>query len=491
ATIHFCSADLASLGEFGERLRQLAETGDPDLPRSSNINEHLIKSLKYYSGLLEAQAAFGAEFDIIEFLDFGGWAAATQAAKAAGLAFNNSTISVRLHSTFGLICAAERYYHRPSLWLSTIWDMERKSLADADIIVGHRGSIADHNARVYGFSQQWRSRVITEFPPITVDRPPRPVTSPAPARDFVFSSRLQPFKCPDIFIRAAVRVLRDDPACESLFQVASYGWDEAYIDWLRSLVPVDLRLRIRFLPPLTEDERAQLLRRSIVVVPSIYESLCLFAYESAMMGLTVIVNRECAAFGQGPRWNKANCLMFDGTYVDLAVVMRAALSWSPATLVDATPDAPYWETFTRPSPRHTGAGTRPTMATISYGFTSLAYLNQYLMFPAEDLAGAQASDHFRHAMVPRALLEEAGAATARPRAVGVALHAFDGWYVTADDVAAVLGRTTAELVAFAPTDMRVAPEFIETALDALAADQELSAVTSHTLIMGGTWKARL
>jgi hypothetical protein len=142
ATVHFCSDELSSLGEFGQYLRQLGDSGDPDVPRSSNLDEHFLKSLKYYSGLLAAQAAAGIEFDIIEFPDFGGWAVAAQAAKKAGLAFTNTVIAVRLHSTFGLITLAERYYHRPSLWLSAIWDMERMTMQDADLVVGHLESIA-------------------------------------------------------------------------------------------------------------------------------------------------------------------------------------------------------------------------------------------------------------------------------------------------------------------------------------------------------------
>ncbi len=489
ATVHFCSDELSSLGEFGQYLRQLGESGDPDVPRSSNLDEHFLKSLKYYSGLLAAQATAGFDFDIIEFPDFGGWAVAAQAAKKAGLAFKNSVISVRLHSTFGLITLAERYYHRPSLWLSAIWDMERISLQDADLVVGHLESIADYNARAYRFPQTWRSRVITEFPPITIDEPTGGSVRMAarrPAQDFVFSSRLQPFKRPDTFIRAAVRMLRDDPACPSLFHVASYGWDQTYIQWLESLVPVDLRLRIRFHPTLTQDERAQLLRRSIVVIPSIYESLCLFAYESAMVGSKVILNRECAAFGSGPRWQDGvNCLMFDGNYVHLAEVMKNALTWTASGLVDATPDVPYWESHETAAAIASTAVAEPSrLAVLCYGFSTLAEVNRQLLRVADRPVGRSSVDPTYHAIVPRALLKEASGAARLPVVAGFQLHPIDSWEVTADDIDAVLGQMTAEVVAFSPVDMLVDPIFIETAWKALDADPALAAVTSHTLMTG-------
>jgi glycosyltransferase involved in cell wall biosynthesis len=488
ATVHFCSDELSSLGEFGQYLRQLAESGDPDVPRSSNLDEHLLKSLKYYSGLLAAQAAAGLEFDIIEFPDFGGWAMAAQAAKKAGLAFANTVISVRLHSTFGLITLAERYYHRPSLWLSAIWDMERITLQDADLVVGHLESIADYNARAYRLPDTWRSRVVTEFPPITIDEPvggPVRMAARRPAQDFIFSSRLQPFKRPDTFVRAAVRLLRDDPGCPSLFHVASYGWDQTYIRWLEALVPPELRLRIRFHPTLTQEERAQLLRRSIVVIPSIYESLCLFAYESAMVGLKVILNRECAAFGEGPRWaDGVNCLMFDGNYIDLARVMKAALTWTPTGLVDATPDVPYWESHAPASPPAPAAPGATRLGVLCYGFSTLAEVNQQLLRVADRQADGAREIHEYHAIVPRLLLKEASGAASLPVVRGVQLHPIDSWEVTADDIAATLGQMTAEVVAFAPIDMLVDPIFVDTAVTALAADPDLAVVTSHTLMTG-------
>ena len=487
-TVHFCSGEYTTLGVFGESLRRFGTGADGQRP--NNLDEHLLRSLQYYSGLQEAQVAAGKQFDIVEFPDFGGWAVAALAAKRSGLAFANTRIAVRLHSTFGLITLAERYYHRPSLWLSAIYDMERRALEDADLVVGHLESIADHNARSYSFTDDWRSKVITEFPPITLDEPVgvgARVVARRPARDFIFSSRLQPFKCPDLFVRAAVRMLRDDPACTSTFHVVSYGWDQAYIQWLQSLVPLDLRMRIRFILSYTQEERSQLLRRSIVVIPSIYESLCLFAYESAMQGLKVILNRQCDAFGAGPRWNdRGNCLMFDGSYLDLARVMREALDWTPTTMVNAAPDPPYWESFEPLDALPRNHAPAPAVDLLVYGFTSIADLNQRLIIANERQVGAgwpSSQIDQCHLIAPRPMLRAAGLPARIPDVPGVHLHLVEGWDVTADDISAAIEQMASELVAFAPVDMAIDPAFLEAALGALASDPDLAAVTSHTLVI--------
>src|ERR1700722_3050900 len=98
---------------------------------------------------------------------------------------------------------------------------------------------------------------------------------PAPPRNFLFSARLQPFKRPDLFIRAAVRFLDEHQDADNLFQVSSYGWDDNYIDWLKRLVPERWERSILFLEGPTQRERADLILDNILVIPSDFESCCL------------------------------------------------------------------------------------------------------------------------------------------------------------------------------------------------------------------------
>jgi hypothetical protein len=163
------------------------------------------------------------------------------------------------------------------------------------------------------------------------------------SKDFIFSSRLQQFKRPDLFIRAAIVFLERHPDYDGTFRLVSYGWDQAYIDWLQGLVPPKHDDQIAFAFGASSEQRLDWLSNSIVVVPSDYESLCLFAYEAGAMGRKVILNRRCLAFGEGKRWREGeNCMMFDGSVGDLVTVMEQALGWRPTSRVSLEADMPYW-----------------------------------------------------------------------------------------------------------------------------------------------------
>lgn len=105
------------------------------------------------------------------------------------------------------------------------------------------------------------------------------------------------------------------------------------------------RSRVTFIDNANEAERSAYLARSVVVVPSDYESLCLFAFESAQMGRPVVLNGRCSAFGENPRWSDGeNCLLFDGTVSDLVRAMEQARTWRPSVRASVEVDAPYWLT---------------------------------------------------------------------------------------------------------------------------------------------------
>lgn len=303
-------------------------------------------SYRYYRSLRAIEADRGAPFDFIEFPDFGGWGLASVEAKRAGLAFADTTITARLHSTQGMISRAERFYES-SHWNGMLMDAERHLLAHADLIVGHVQSIIDQNAAHYRLADRWDGRTVLEFPPILLEETETGAVGAeaetGPCEDFIFSSRLQPFKRPDIFVRAAIAFLEKHPDHPGSFRLVSYGWDRRYIDWLKGLVPVRFRSRVIFIDDATAAERSAWLARSVVVVPSDYESLCLFAFESAQMGRPVVLNGRCSAFGESPRWSDGeNCLLFDGTVGDLVRAMEQARTWRPTQVASVEVDPPYW-----------------------------------------------------------------------------------------------------------------------------------------------------
>jgi len=336
ATLHLCRP----LGEYGTKLSAHLASDKAFHPEFSS-NYKL--PMQYYYGLLEAEERVGGAFDFIEVPDIGGWGHAILAAKRAGLAFRNSHIVCRLHSSLGLITQNEPYQHQPSTWFSAMLGLERDVILGADLVIGHLPAIVDENAAHYNAGKIWRDSVKIETPPILLDTSAHSSSQNIPEPDFVFSSRIQHFKRPELFVRAAVMFLEHNPNYSGKFRVLSYGWDRELIDFIEQIPPASMRDRILFQYGYTTQERDEIISSSIVVIPSVYESLCLFAYESSLMNRPVILAQDCVAFSQADCWkDEENCLFFDGTFIDLAKIMKRAITWSPSATVKIEADLPYW-----------------------------------------------------------------------------------------------------------------------------------------------------
>lgn len=308
---------------------------------------NLATSYEFYLGLLEAETSMGRPFDLIEFPDFGGWGKVSLEAKRAGLAFQQTEVTVRVHSTQSILYRIEQYAHIGGSWLASQFDAEQSALKYADRVIGHIPAVLDYTLDHYGIREHQAENSGCEFPPIvTTQDEMNHAAQPAAMSeepDFVFSSRLQHFKRPDIFVRAAIAFLDKHPDYGGKFRIISYGWDENYIQMLMDLVPRQHRDRIVFRLDATSDERLAVISRSVVVQPSDYESLCLFAYEASTLGRPVILNGACLAFGAFDRWKDGdNCLLFDGSVPGLVASMEKARTWQPASQVDVAPDVPYW-----------------------------------------------------------------------------------------------------------------------------------------------------
>lgn len=380
AYLHICPAP----GQVPNAMAQLVEHA----LHSPWTLEGLIRtSYSYYLGLLEAERTLGRPFDIIEFPDFGGWAVSSIEAKRTNLAFERTTIAARVHSTQGILYKVERFTHHPGSFLGIMFDAERHLLAHADIVVGHNSAIMDVTAAHYALAERWKGRAHIEFPPVFLDEDvgninpiKQTIQENSNSVDFIFSSRLQPFKRPDIFIRAAILFLEENSGYEGVFRVVSYGWDSEYINHLQSLVPDPLKEKIQFIFDASPAERDAYLRRSVVVIPSDYESLCLFAFEAAQMERTVILNGRCPAFGKSERWRDGeNCLLFDGTVENLCAAMKRSMNWTASTPVDVIPDRPYWlrEELKSLLSSPTAVSEDPGISVICHGFQSRAEFNSH------------------------------------------------------------------------------------------------------------------
>ena len=456
----------------------------------------LANSYSFYLGLLAAEHKRGTPFDIVEFPDFGGWAVASVEAKRAGLAFRNTLFSVRIHSTQGVLYRVERFAHHPGNWIGILLDSERHLLAHADLIVGHDRAIMDFNETHYDLSERWRGRRFLEFPPILLDKESKTsgkaLADKQEAKeervdsdsDFIFSSRLQQFKRPDIFIRAAVAFLEKHSYYEGHFRLVSYGWDQAYIAGLQALVPEEFKEKILFVFEASAAERNAYLKRSIVVVPSDYESLCLFAFEAAEMGCKVILNERCPAFGESNRWRDGeNCLLFDGSVEGLAAEMERALVWNARACVDATPDLPYWlcdDIWNVAAPAnqiaaHTG------VSVVCYGFESRVEFDRHFSTVVHIEGALDLSDDRNEIrfFLPRALFSPDGTEARRIKERGWKADFTSGLRECPETFGRRLKALKKEHIFLYPSGYEALPDFLKRGLVAFAHDPSIALFGGH------------
>ncbi|QSQ14752.1 glycosyltransferase [Myxococcus landrumensis] len=288
---------------------------------------------------LRRLAAEGTHFDVVEFPDYRGWAFCSLQEKLLGCGLLETEIAVRVHSTAGILAPFERQaLSREHLGT---YEFERKALLDADLVVTHLSAVAEVNRAYYGFPRTWLDKVVQEFPPVAA-RPDMVPLRGEGDRDLLFVTKIQNVKRTDLFVRGAATFMRGCPEYRGNAVLACHTANAAYLAYVQSLIPEDLRPRFIFSGP--SKDRDALMRHGIVVIPSDYESLNLTAYEASAAGATLVLNGACIAFGSGtPFVEGVNCYKFDGDVEGLASALERAWRSPGLRPVEWTADAPYWE----------------------------------------------------------------------------------------------------------------------------------------------------
>jgi D-inositol-3-phosphate glycosyltransferase len=122
----------------------------------------------------------------------------------------------------------------------------------------------------------------------------RAVGVPDDALLLLFVGRIQPLKAPDVLLRAAARMLSDDPSLRARLRVHVVGAPSGSgLDAPRQLEELAASLGIadvvRFLPPQPPDRLADSYRAAdVTVVPSHNESFGLVALEAQACGTPVV-----------------------------------------------------------------------------------------------------------------------------------------------------------------------------------------------------------
>lgn len=263
--------------------------------------------------------------DYIEFPDWGGLGFATIQEKRLGLAFEAASIGVRLHSTDGVIGAYENVPR--TLSNLSIYDIERKALADCDVLVAQVQEVANRMRDFYGFTAaQWDARVVLD-PPIvllTGGRYAEVAIAPQDDTPILFTSKIQSVKRPQVFIRGCVGFLESAVHYKGNIVLCAHAPDKRYLNKLKKMIPKRFEGRFVFLEELGEAERNELIARSVCVVTSAWESFCLAAFEASLAGALVVLNQGNPAFSPGSSWiDGQNCILFDGTSSGLSEALQS------------------------------------------------------------------------------------------------------------------------------------------------------------------------
>ncbi|MCW0453130.1 glycosyltransferase [Xanthomonas sacchari] len=297
-------------------------------------------------GLRKLQQLHG-KLDYVEFIDWGAGAFACTQEKLLGSDFAETVLAVRLHTTDSILCDFEP--RAPSVHGLCLYDLERKALADCDLIVAQLSTVSRAFQCFYGFDPiEWDKRVCLHAPPVLLDHlePVSRSVELGVETPLVFSSKLQDIKRPDIFVRGCVQFMRSAPKYNGKIVFLAHSFDANYREAIISLIPQDLKDRVSFRAGVSGAAREQAIGESVCIFPSPWESFCLAAYEASLAGAVCVLNERNPAFGAGTPWvDGRNCAKFDGTAGGLASALLHIFSDSGAAErvpVEVPDDAKPW-----------------------------------------------------------------------------------------------------------------------------------------------------
>lgn len=286
--------------------------------------------------------------EYVEFPDWGGLAFCTlQERRFSGLLLT-ACLAVRLHSTHTAILNAEaNTIDNQDL---NICDMERKCLRDCDLVIAQLPKLADVVRSMMAFSvEEWDHRIRVHAPPVLLDHHELAMqtTEATSTQSLMFTSKIQRFKRPDVFVRGVSTYMRTQPSYHGKAFLSALRVDAGFANKVDSLVPADQHARFVSIPYMSPQEREAAIAKATVIVTSGFESFCLAAYEASLLGARVILNAENPAFDDSSPWQDGiNCFKFDGTASGLAQTIERNFSCQePLVPVQLRTDSWPWENW--------------------------------------------------------------------------------------------------------------------------------------------------
>lgn len=461
----------------GTRYAPLGRDGCWYPPRDAFADRPLYwESIHVAQGLQELARRHGP-LDYVEFVDWGAAGVAASQIKALGRDFEGVTLAVRLHTTDSILADFEA--RNPDLAGLSLYDLERKALADCDLVVGQLATVAEAIRTFYGFDESdWSGRLRIHAPPVLLDTVPlAPASTAFHARTpLMFTSKLQDIKRPDVFVRGCVEFMRACPEYTGDAVFLAHSFDPAYQASIEALVPKSLRNRIVFARGVGTAARERRIAGSVCIFPSPWESFCLAAYEASLSGAICVLNAANPAFAEGTPWEAGlNCGKFDGSARDLAATLERLFRGGADGLVPVTlpADRPPWQA--QPEPRPAEPAPRQRLDVVVVNRDSGAGLLRTVdsvLSPGASVQGLVVVDCGSADPRDRKILAELESV---PR---VRVHRLEGVDESVAFNAGLDGLEEGGLVAFVQAGDRFAPGFLDEAARALAAG------TTHDVVVG-------
>jgi glycosyltransferase involved in cell wall biosynthesis len=325
----------------------------PQTYTDSPLHEESVRAMQ---ALLRLEREAGA-LDYVEFADWGGAAFASCQEKRLGLAFEKTVLAVRLHTTDSVLAAIENRH--TDVHALALYDLERKALADCDLIVGQLPGVVRTMQEFFAFEDaDWTPRLVMHASPVILDTPQVATSAIKPGTDthIVFSSKIQRVKRPEVFVRGCCGFLAANPGYRGDILLLAHSFDTAYQERVEALIPYHFKSRFHFMKDVKDVERGSIIAQSVCIFPSAYESFCLAAYEASLLGALCVLNEANPAFGAESPWlSGRDCEKFDGTAEDLVACLTRIFAEADTqhSLVVPPVDPAPWNAPVIHSPRKT------------------------------------------------------------------------------------------------------------------------------------------
>lgn len=257
--------------------------------------------------------------DIVEFFDYCGVAHYALAAKITQQQYQQSQLTIRLHTSVELMDQQEAT--KPHTFERYInFSLEHRALQFSESILAPSQSYLTKAYRPH--YEAWFGNQILSKPPL-IKYPSPTKSTPTEKKKILFLGKIYSLKGVDLFINAVISLMYQHPDMDYDFVLVGHDSGKApdnsptYQAYLRKKIPPAYQARFDFTGHQSWSQLANLLSTvEFAVFPTYFESFSYAVHEIYAAGIPLILNNT-PAFEDFFKHEK-NALFFDGTVSDLS-----------------------------------------------------------------------------------------------------------------------------------------------------------------------------